>query len=192
MEPQPSDSVITAIERPHPNLMVYYVFKSFRLGPLFFLWLPYLFFRYHTLRYRFDHEGIAMRWGVLFRREIHLTYARIQDIHLTSGIIERYLGLARIHIQTASGRASAEMVIEGLLESEEVRDFLYSRMRGLKGSLGTQPPDAAGAPGAHPSRSGMPSSQNQAAAALFAAAAELRSIRELLAARGNAEPNSSG
>ena len=52
----------------------------------------------------FDEEGISVRWGILFRREINLTYARIQDIHLRSNFIERWLNLARIEVQTASGR----------------------------------------------------------------------------------------
>lgn len=79
-----------------------------------------------------------MRWGVLFRREIHLTSARIQDIHLSSNVVERWLGLARIEIQTASGSAKAEMTIHGVRESEELRDFLYSRMRGVgPGSTGS-------------------------------------------------------
>jgi len=29
--------------------------------------LPMLYFRYHTMRYRFDAEGIRMCWGILFR-----------------------------------------------------------------------------------------------------------------------------
>ena len=73
-----------------------------------------------------------MRWGILFRREITLTYARIQDIHLTSNVVERWLKLARIQIQTASASASAEMTLEGLHEFEEIRDFLYSKMRGVR------------------------------------------------------------
>jgi putative membrane protein len=44
-----------------------------------------------------------MRWGILFRREISLTYARIQDIQLSSNLVERWLGLAKIQLQTASG-----------------------------------------------------------------------------------------
>ena len=88
--------------------------------------MPLLYFRYETMRFRFDAEGVHMRWGILFRRQINLTYARIQDIHLTSGFIQRWLGLADIRIQTASGSAGAEMTIEGLLEFEAVRDFLYA------------------------------------------------------------------
>lgn len=73
-----------------------------------------------------------MRWGVLFRREISLNYSRIQDIHLSSNFIERWMGLAKIQVQTASGSSSAEMTIEGLHDFESVRDFLYTRMRGAR------------------------------------------------------------
>jgi len=75
-----------------------------------------------------------MRWGILFRREVILNYSRIQDIHLSSNLIERWLGLAKIEIQTAAGSSSAEMTIEGIAEFEAVRDFLYAQMRGTKDS----------------------------------------------------------
>jgi uncharacterized membrane protein YdbT with pleckstrin-like domain len=126
------DKRIFAIERPSPALFKYYALKSFLAGPLFFVPLTYLYFRFHTMRYQFDEEGISMRWGILFRREITLTYARIQDIHLTSNVVERWLRLARIQIQTASASASAEMTLEGLHEFEAIRDFLYSKMRGVR------------------------------------------------------------
>ncbi|HEY1121838.1 MAG TPA: PH domain-containing protein [Haloferula sp.] len=102
-------------------------------GPGMLIAFPYLYFRYHTLRYRFDEEGIHMKVGILFRREVNLTYARIQDIHLRSGFIQRWLGLADVQVQTASGNAGAELVIEGFREFEEIRDFLYTRMRGARG-----------------------------------------------------------
>jgi putative membrane protein len=121
---------IFAIERPSPSLMRLYLVRAFLSGPFIFIVLPALYFRYRTLRYSFDEEGVSMRWGILFRREINLTYARIQDIHLSSGIIQRWFGLADLQIQTASGSAGAEMTIEGMHEFEGVRDYLYSRMRG--------------------------------------------------------------
>lgn len=163
---------VFAIERPSPALMKYYVFSSFVLGPLFFIPLIYLYFRYHTMRYAFDEEGISMRWGILFRREITLTYARIQDIHLTSNLLERWLRLARIQIQTASASASAEMTIEGVHEFEAVRDFLYSKMRGVRGAAQAVPATvAASAPNA------------DLASALREVAAELRAVREALEKR---------
>lgn len=124
---------IFALERPDPALWKLYVIRAILSGPGILIAFPYLYFRYHTLRYRFDEEGIHMKVGILFRREVNLTYARIQDIHLRSGFIQRWLGLADVQVQTASGNAGAELVIEGFREFEEIRDFLYTRMRGARG-----------------------------------------------------------
>ena len=128
----PDPRAIFAIERPDPKLLTYYALQCLVTGPLFFVLIVPHYFRYHTMRFRFDDEGISMRWGILFRREIHLTYARIQDIHLVSNFVERWLGLARLQIQTASGSSKAEMTLEGILEYEAVRDFVYSKMRGFR------------------------------------------------------------
>lgn len=126
----------TAITRPSPVLLKYYVIVALLTGPLFPITFLPLFFRYETLRYKFDSSGIFMAWGLLFRREISLTYRRIQDIHLSRGLLQRWLGLATVSVQTASGSAGPEMNIEGILEAEGLRDFLYSRMRGAKGDGG--------------------------------------------------------
>lgn len=164
---------VFAIHRPSPALMKYYVLSSFLFGPVFFIPLLYLYFRYQTMRYAFDDEGISMRWGILFRREITLTYARIQDIHLTSNIVERWLRLARIQIQTASASAAAEMTLEGLHEFAMVRDFLYSKMRGVRGAVAQTERTAAGTPAA----------EGDLASALREVAAELRAVREALERR---------
>jgi len=123
---------IFALSRPDPALWRLYVIRAVLSLPTIFITLPYLYFRYHTLRYRFDEEGIHMKVGILFRREVNITYARIQDIHLSSGFIQRWLSLADVQIQTASGTAGAEMVIEGFKEFTAIRDFLYARMRGAR------------------------------------------------------------
>jgi uncharacterized membrane protein YdbT with pleckstrin-like domain len=163
---------VFSIERPDPALLKYYVLCSLLLGPLFFLPLIPLYFRYHTMRFDFDDEGISMRWGILFRREVTLTYARIQDIHLTSNLVERWLGLARVQVQTASGRSDAEMTIEGVKEFELVRDYLYTRMRGVR-SGAAQP--AASLP--------QQGESTDLAASLQAVANEMRAMRELLEKR---------
>ena len=121
-----------SITRPAPVLLKYYFLTSLFAGPLFpFAFIP-MYFKYETLRYRFDKDGISMAWGILFRREIHLTYRRIQDIHLNRNIVQRWLGLATVAVQTASGSARPEMSIEGILQTEPLRDYLYSEMRGAK------------------------------------------------------------
>ena len=92
--PPVNDAVIFAIERPHPNLFKYYWISLLIVLPLLPILILPAWFRYYTMRYRFTDEGISMRWGILFRREVIVNYARIQDIHLRSNIIERWLGLA--------------------------------------------------------------------------------------------------
>ena len=168
-----SHEEVSRIERPDPSLMKYYLLVCLMTGPLFpILILPY-YFRYHTMRYRFDADGVSMRWGILFRREINLTYSRIQDIHLTSNLVERWLGLARVQVQTASGSASAEMTIEGIKEFELLRDYLYARMRGHHG------PGVA----APLTPTGPADPWSEVAQAMTDLAEELRALRDELAAK---------
>lgn len=165
---------------PDPNLFRYYAIASLAAGPLFWAPLIPLYFRYHTMRYRFDEEGVSMRWGILFRREVSLTYARIQDIHLSSNLVERWLGLAKIQVQTASGSSGAEMTIEGFRDFEAVRDFLYSRMRGARQGVhpATLPAHADDTPQPPAAAGGA----SEVAEALREVARELRAVREALAA----------
>jgi putative membrane protein len=123
----------SAIERPDKSLLKYFALMSLLTGPGIIVMFVPLFFKYETLRYKFEDDGMSMSWGILFRHEIHLTYRRIQDIHLSRNIIQRWLGLSTLSIQTASGSASPGMNIEGILEAEQLRDYLYSKMRGARG-----------------------------------------------------------
>ena len=170
MSPEPLPAHIAAIERPSPPLWTYYVLQAIASTFAFPVTIVLLYFRYHTMRYRFDAEGIHMRWGILMRREVMLNYSRIQDIQLRANVVERWLGLARIEIQTASGSAGAQMTLEGLLNFVEVRDFLYSRMRGARHVGETSP-----AMGSNESLAGV----------LTDVARELRAIRQLVEARGS-------
>ena len=171
------DRQIQAIERPDKALWTYYVLSCLIFPPLLLIMGPYLYFRYHTMRYKFTDDGISMSWGILFRREVIVNYARIQDIHLKSNLVERWLGLARILVQTASGSSSAEVCIEGIKEFEALRDFLYSRMRGVKDH-------------AHPATAGSVDptapagvAHGELVAALRETTAELRAVREALQQR---------
>src|SRR5258705_5131968 len=86
---QPIPEMIRGLSQPDPALWRYYIIRAILTGPGVIASLPYLYFRYHTLRYRFDEEGIHMKVGILFRRGINLTYARIHDNHLPSGLVHR-------------------------------------------------------------------------------------------------------
>lgn len=159
---------IASIQRPCPALMKYYVLKALAANLAAPVTLLLLYFRYHTMRYRFDAEGIHMTWGILKRNEIMLNYSRIQDIHLQSNVVERWFGLTRIEIQTASGGGGSDMTLEGIADYAAMRDFLYSRMRGAhhehEVSPTAPPPDSL-------------------AAILMEVAGELRAVRQAMERR---------
>lgn len=170
---------IYELERPHPSLLTLYVVRALMSGPLIVITLPLLLFRYKTLRYRFDDQGVHMRWGLLFRREVNLNYARIQDIHVRSGVVQRWLGLADLLVQTASGSSGPEMKVEGFHEYQAIRDFLYTRMRGFKRAHESSD---------EPARPSSSTGSGAGALASDEAVALLREIRdELRATRGELE-----
>lgn len=126
----------SSITRPDRRLLKYYVIVSLLTLLAFPVTMVTLYVKFRTLRYRFDDEGVWRRQGLLWRREVNVAYRRIQDIHLTNGLIQRWLGLATVSIQTAAGSATPEVTIEGVLEAEALRDYLYTKMRGVRdGSL---------------------------------------------------------
>lgn len=184
MRDAPDGHGVSGTRRPVPALLVYYLLASLRAGPGLIVLIPLRFFRYRTLRYEFDAEGMTARWGILFRREVSLTYARIQDIHLVSNLVERWLGLGRVEIQTASGQAGAELTIEGLPDFEAIRDELYSRMRGARGERRPADAGAGLASGAAAPVAVSGADLQGVASALRDAVEELRAIRGLLGKGG--------
>ncbi|MEM6796320.1 MAG: PH domain-containing protein, partial [Acidobacteriota bacterium] len=172
----PARAEVLEQTRPSKQLLTYYVLVSLFLGPFFFFILIPMAIRYATLRYSFDEEGVSMSWGRLFRREVHLSYHQIQDIHLVSNLLERRLGLARIQVQTASGSSDAEMTIEGIRDYAILRDHLYDRMLYARGEAG-----GGRSGGASPRAPAAPGGE-ELTLALREVAAELRGLRRDLEA----------
>jgi|JI7StandDraft_1071085.scaffolds.fasta_scaffold74762_2 membrane protein YdbS with pleckstrin-like domain len=121
------------IDRPSPALLTYYVLTSLLSLPAVVIVLPALWIRYQTLKYELQESGIRMQVGLFFRREVVVAFRRIQDIHVSRNIIQRWLGIASVSIQTASGSAMPEIILEGMTEPDAIRDWFYERMRGAKG-----------------------------------------------------------
>jgi putative membrane protein len=132
---------VHTITRPEPALLWLYVISSLAAvcaAPL--VMIP-LYFRYHTLWYRFEATGVSMGYGILFRREMQLTYARMQDIHLSQNILERWLGIGTVTVQTAGAGAAGNLTIVGVKDFNAIRDYLYAKMRGVR----EEPHEAHGA-----------------------------------------------
>lgn len=120
------------IDTPSQSLLTYYLLISMFGGPLVLLLFPVNWIRFKTLRYELQDTGIRMSVGLLFRKEVIVAYRRIQDIHVSHNIIQRWLGISNVSIQTASGNSMPEIVVEGVQHPDQLRDWLYERMRGAK------------------------------------------------------------
>ncbi|MFN7292869.1 MAG: PH domain-containing protein, partial [Pirellula sp.] len=112
------------IDTPSQSLLTYYFLISMFGGPLVLLLFPVNWIRFKTLRYELQDTGIRMSVGLLFRKEVIVAYRRIQDIHVSHNIIQRWLGISSVSIQTASGNSMPESVVEGLESPDQLRDWL--------------------------------------------------------------------
>ena len=170
---------VQAITRPDSQLWKLYLIYSLLANVAFPLAIVPYYFLYRTLRFRFDDDGVSVSHGLHWRRETYLTYARIQDIHVTRNIFERWLGIGTVKIQTASGSAAATESIPGLTAFQDVRNFLYAHMRGHH--IATQPGAAITV---DQLRSADPvSGETLAIDALAGIRDELRAVRMLLEAQ---------
>jgi uncharacterized protein len=120
------------ITRPEPQLMWLYFWTALLSVFAAPVLLVVLAFRYQTLWYRFDGTGVSMGYGILFRREMQLTYARMQDIHLSQNLLERWLGIGTVTVQTAGAGAGGNLAIVGVKDFNAIRDYLYAKMRGVR------------------------------------------------------------
>lgn len=83
---------------------------------------------YAHFRYELREHDLLVQSGVLLRLWSSVPYGRIQHVDTRQGPLERALGLARVHVYTASGM-SADSSIAGLsvADAERLRDLLSRR-----------------------------------------------------------------
>lgn len=152
------------ITRPEPALLWLYLVGSLALLCAAPIALIPLYFRYHTLWYRFDANGVSMGYGILFRREMQLTYQRMQDIHLSQNILERWLGIGTVTVQTAGSGTAGNLTIVGVKDFNAIRDYLYAKMRGVH----AEPHEAPASDGTEALLTDIRDALQEAAAALAA------------------------
>ncbi len=87
--------------------------------------------RWFTTRLRITAEQVQLRHGLLRRRTITTSRARIRTVDVTSHVLHRVLGLARVVIGTGTNdrNGAGRMVVDGLpaAAAVELRDDLLHR-----------------------------------------------------------------
>lgn len=159
--------------KPDESLLKYYFTHSLFWLILFPVIFVAKYIRYRTLRYVFTEKEVTMSWGGINKQSISVSYERVQDVQLSSGPIERQFSLAKIQLQTASGDASAEIILEGFLHPDQVRDQLYEKIQLAKNPEYQQEPSTPTLPSEN-------SSSLELVETLQQIAEELKAIRETL------------
>lgn len=89
--------------------------------------------RYERYRYQLAEDTVDIDSGVLSRREREIPYERIQNVDVAQNVVQRFLDIAELRIETAGGsstEATLKYVNRG--EASRLQDELSRRKRGVE------------------------------------------------------------
>ena len=95
---------------------------------------------YELRWYMVTDRCLRIRRGIFNVHEITTTFANIQEVRLSSGPLQKLLGLADVEVHSAGGGArkgssdSHVAQLEGLDTAPEIRDFILVRLRQYRDS----------------------------------------------------------
>lgn len=78
-------------------------FEGWLLMPVGVLLLLFELVQYFTLAYRFDPHEIVIKQGLIWKRERHIPFARIQNVELVQHALHRIAGVAAVRLDTGTG-----------------------------------------------------------------------------------------
>jgi uncharacterized membrane protein YdbT with pleckstrin-like domain len=142
-------------------------------------WVPAMLLTglyYRSLSYEIREDEVIVHVGILTRSVKHVPYRTVTNLTVRRGVIDRWLGLGSLDIQTAgmSGTNKAEQSLVGLENADEVYALVAAELRRFRGAM---TPTAAGVE-EEPERAALPDET------LTALLAEVRAIRQALEKRG--------
>ena len=95
--------------------------------------------RYMSYRYRYDPHEIVIRSGLVFRKERHIPYARIQNIDAVQHVLHRLLNVVEVRVETGGGQtAEATMSVLPMAAFQEMRTRVFAE-RDVQRSPEAQP-----------------------------------------------------
>ncbi len=99
---------------------------------LFFIWVSLY---YQSMWYELREDEMSWKRGVWFRKTGIVPYNRITNLDIRQGPVMRALHISTLSIQTAgySGQAVPEIRIEAIVQAEELREFIRSKVRACNG-----------------------------------------------------------
>ena len=83
--------------------------------------------RYLTFRLRYDERELVIRWGLLFRHERHVPYARIQNVDAVQNVFHRLFSVVEVRVETGGGKEEeARLSVLPRAAFDEIRSRVFS------------------------------------------------------------------
>ena len=125
---------------------------------------------YHSLSYEIQDDEVIVRVGIWTKSVKHVPYRTVTNLTVKRDILDRWLGLGTLDIQTAgmSGQTGAEEKLAGLPDVQEVYEMVATALRRFRGAMAPTAAEVEGEP--------------SVADALNAILTEVRTIRQALEA----------
>ena len=99
---------------------------------LVLVWIP-LF--HGSLEYVIDSDGVKGSKGVLWKKQVTVPFAKMTNLDVTRGPLQRLAGIGTIHVQTAGmggpEGTRAELKLLGVREIEQTKERIMERVRGF-------------------------------------------------------------
>jgi putative membrane protein len=96
---------------------------------IFALVVAVSFISYRRFSWEITATDIHIRSGIVFKKQVHIPFARVQSIDFNAGVFERVLGLVKLKVETAGGAANRGVVIPALklAQAEALRAEVFAR-----------------------------------------------------------------
>jgi putative membrane protein len=101
---------------------------------------------YRSLSYEIQDDEVIVRVGIWTKSVKHVPYRTMTNLTVKRDILDRWLGLGTLNIQTAgmSGTTGAEESLVGLTNVQEIYETVVTELHRFRGSMS---PTAAGVEG---------------------------------------------
>ncbi len=113
-------------------LIVALIFFWFLISIPVIIWIPAAF---KVIEYCIDDEGVKMKGGVIWKKQVTVPYSKITNVDITQGPVQRHFNIGTIHVQTAGAGGQqgqkAELKMNGIRELEVVRDIIVKEVKSL-------------------------------------------------------------
>jgi len=117
--------------------------------------------QYDTTWYVMSGRSLRIRRGIWTIHETTITFENVQNVEVNQGPLQRWFGIADVHVDTAGGggnqaaaghgspaAAGHRGLIEGVADAARIRDLILSRLRGSRhAGLGDERPPMSAAAG---------------------------------------------